>query len=128
MKTGFPGQKKWHYEKGNRNKNRVAIFRNRGRNGIFEEKKGTKTERKRGENKIFESKIQFKAGEGSGNRKRRPGLETGNAPVFLGTNAEQKTERKRGENRIFGSKNQFKAVKGTGTKTGLPSSETAPKT
>ena len=73
----------------------------------------SKVERKRGENRISGSKNQFKAGKGTGNRKRRPGLETGKAPVFLGTNPEQKAERKKGENRISGSKNQFKAGKGT---------------
>ena len=94
----------------------------------FREKKGTKTERKRGENMISGSKIPFQAGKLTRNRKRRPGLETGKAPVFLGTNPEQKAERKRGENGISGSKNQFKAGKGTGTKTGLPFSETGDKT
>ena len=52
-------------------------------------------------------------GKGTRNRKRRPGLETGDAPVFLGTNPEQKTERKRGE--ISGSKGKGTG-KGTGTK------------
>ena len=74
MKTGFPGQNKnGKARKGTGTKTGLPFSETGDKTGFLRKKKGTKTERKRGENRISGSKIQFKAGKGTRNLKKRPG-------------------------------------------------------